>query len=341
MSRRVSALVAALVASATTTAGATSAFAGASPTVSTGAATSVSPMSAVLTGTVNPQGTSTRYYFEYGLTATYGVTTKSKAAGSASKPTPATSTISGLIPGTAYHYRLVATNRFGTSFGADRTFTTAGHPPAVATTGPAGAVGKFGATLSGTVNPNGQQTTWTFQYGLTTAYGYQTFGGSLKGGSTPQTVTSTLTGLEPGVLFHYRLVALHGPDVISTGLDQTFFTEPNPTPVPRLRAHTTPRHARHRPYVFTTTASISRPSFIPASLACTGNAFVEYLLGSRAVAYNVVAVQPNCTFASTQAFRRIPGRHHRGRKQLKVIAHFDGNGYLASAFSSTQKVTVG
>ena len=43
-------------------------------------------------------------------------------------------TLSGLLPGTTYHYRLVATNADGTSAGADATFTAGGG--AMASIGP-------------------------------------------------------------------------------------------------------------------------------------------------------------------------------------------------------------
>lgn len=340
MSRRTKSLSATLLGAATVAIAAATAWAGASPTVSTGAATSIKDSSAVLTGTVNPQGSSTTYYFQYGLTATYSVTTRARSAGHGTRSVPASSSIAGLTPGTKYHYRLVATSKFGTSTGADRTFTTAGHPPAAAVTGPPTAVGKTTVTLTGTVNPNGEATAWTFQYGPTTAYGQQATGGFLGASSSAQTVISTLAGLAPGTLFHYRLIALHGSSVISTGADETFFTEPSPTPVPRVSAHTSPGHARHRPYVFTTRVSISHPFYIPASLTCTGNAFVEFFLGNHAVADEVVAVQPNCTFSAKTTFKRVPGRHHKGH-HLRVVAHFDGNGYLAPRFSSNQNVTAG
>lgn len=340
MSRRTKLLGAASLVAVIASLLAATAWAGASPTVSTGAASSIKDSSAVLNGSVNPQGTSTTYYFEYGLTSTYSVTTQARSAGHGTKPVGASSSIAGLTPGTTYHYRLVATSQFGTSTGADRTFKTTGHPPAVATTGPPTAVGKTTVTLTGTINPNGEATAWTFQYGPTTTYGQQASGGFLNASSSAQTVISTLAGLAPGTLFHYRVIALHGSSVISIGADETFFTEPSPTPVPRVRAHTSPGRDRHRPYVFTTRASISHPSYIPASLTCAGNAFVEFFLGNHAVAYDIVAVQPNCTFTATTTFKRVPGRHHKGH-HLRVVAHFDGNGYLAPRFSSTQNLTAG
>jgi hypothetical protein len=340
MSRRTKLLGAPLIVAAIAAVAAASAWAGASPTVSTGAATSIKDSSAVLTGTVNPQGSSTTYYFQYGLTSTYSVTTKTHPAGHGTKAVSASTTIAGLTPGTTYHYRLVATSQFGTSTGADRTFTTSGHPPAIAVTGSPVAVGTSTATLTGTIYPQGAATAWTFQYGPTTTYGQQSSGGFLKASNTPQTVVSSLAALAPGTLFHYRLVALHGSSVISTGADQTFFTEPSPRPVPRISARTSPGRDRHRPYVFTTRVSISHPAYIPASLTCAGDAFVEFFLGNHVVSYKVVAVAPNCTFTATTRFRRVPGRHRRGH-HLRVVAHFDGNGYLAPRFSSSQDVTAG
>ncbi len=319
------------------------AYAASSPTVSTGSASSITTTSAVLGGVVNPQGSATSYDFQYGLTTSYGVTTKAKSAGSGAKARGVSTSASGLIPGTLYHFRLLATNKFGTSLGADHTFRTGGHPPAAATTGPAVAIGKSSATLTGTVNTNGEVTSWTFQYGPTTAYGMQVSGGVLPASNAPAIVTGSLQGIEPGVLFHYRLIALHGVSVISTGADQTFFTLPNPTPVPKVKARTSPGTDKHKPYVFTTTASVSRPSFLPASVACFGSATIEYFLGNREVSFDLAPIQPNCTFSGTASFSRLPtsGRHRPRSETLTVEIHFRGNGYLAPANARPEKVKLG
>ena len=50
------------------------AVAATTPSVSTGKATSIHDVSAVLNGTVNPNGTTSVYHFEWGLTTAYGVT---------------------------------------------------------------------------------------------------------------------------------------------------------------------------------------------------------------------------------------------------------------------------
>src|SRR5580704_365170 len=129
MSRRTKLLGAASLVAVIASLLAATAWAGAPPAVSTGAATSIKDSSASLTGTVNPLGGSTTYYFQYGLTSTYSATTKARSAGHGTKAVAASSSITGLTPGTTYHYRLIATSQFGTSTGVDRTLKTTGHPP--------------------------------------------------------------------------------------------------------------------------------------------------------------------------------------------------------------------
>src|SRR6185312_11618771 len=79
--------------------------------------------------------------------------------------------------------------------------------PASATTGPALDVSSSSANVTGTVNPNGQSTAYTFQFGTTTGYGSQTNPQSAGSGSANQAVSSTLTGLDAGTTYHYRLIA--------------------------------------------------------------------------------------------------------------------------------------
>ncbi len=210
-----------------------------SPTVATGSTSSIHTSSAVLHGTVNPDGAATTYQFEWGLTPAYGLASATKSA-SGTKNVAVKATASNLLPGTVYHYLLVARNRFGVTAGTDHRFKTAGNPPPTAATGPAGHVSTTSAMVSGVINPHGQTTTWVFQYGLTPSYGTQTFGGSVPAGSAPVIVAQTLTGLQSGTVFHYRIVAFHGSSVVATGTDQAFITEPSPRPVPRITYKTSP-----------------------------------------------------------------------------------------------------
>ncbi len=105
------------------------------PTVNTGSATSVTSSSATLNGTVNPNGASTTYYFEYGTS--YGSTTTETDAGSGTEEVSVSADLTGLSEGTTYHFRLVATNSAGTNYGDDTTFTTTTTPPTVSSTNPA------------------------------------------------------------------------------------------------------------------------------------------------------------------------------------------------------------
>ena len=75
--------------------------------------------------------------------------------------------------------------------GADRTFTTTGHPPAAVVTGAAVNVGKTVATPTGVINPEGAATTWVVQYGLTPAYGIAELRQTLVGVTSPLSVSAS------------------------------------------------------------------------------------------------------------------------------------------------------
>jgi hypothetical protein len=323
---------------------AASALAAQTPGVKTDAASNVKDTTAVLNATINPQGSNTSYQFQYGLTNVYGAITPLKSAGRGTKSIAVKSPISGLVPGTPYHYRIVATNGSGVSTGLDHTVTTTGHPPAVPTTGTATSIGKTSATVNGTIQPNGEATTWAFQYGLTTSYGLQASGGVLAASTTPSAVTSQLTGIAPGTLFHFRLVAFHGVTP-SYGADQTFFTLPSPAPTPKVKRFTSPLTDKKKPYVFTTHGSLTHPAAIPASVACFGDVQVRYFLGHKQIAGDVAALSATCSYTSTATFNRFQGskkfRKHLKTEKLTVVVHWGGNGYLGAANSGTKTVTLG
>lgn len=303
------------------------ALAASSPSAATGAASKVGNTSVVLNGTVNPNGHATEYSFSYGPTTAYGAVTSVGTVKAGTKAVAVARTVSGLVPGTTYHYRINAASAGGQVVGADRTFTTTGHPPASVITGGPVNVGKTVATPTGVINPQGATTTWVIQYGLTTAYGMQNFAGTLPALTTPVTVSAQLSGLAPATLFHYRIVAFHG-DIPSVGADATFFTEPSKRPVPKMTAHTSPGHDRRSPYSFTTSGSLGGAGFIPAAQRCTGNVGVRFYNGRRQLAFVVAPVQPDCKFSVGASFRRL---HSRGPAALKVTVDFRGNGYIAPA----------
>ena len=128
----------------------------AAPLVTTGGAAQVTISSATLTGTVNPRGLSTSYYFQYGTTTAYGSRTASTAAGKGGAGVAAAAQISGLGSNTKYHYRLIAHNSDGTTAGNDRTFKTPKQPLGLALSATPNPV-VFGGltTLSGTLSGSG------------------------------------------------------------------------------------------------------------------------------------------------------------------------------------------
>jgi glutamine amidotransferase-like uncharacterized protein len=98
------------------------------PLVATGSASSITYDAATLNGTVNPQGLTTSYFFEYGTTASYGSATPETDVGSGTEEVSASAGLTGLNERTTYHFRLVATNSGGTSYGDDATLTTTTEP---------------------------------------------------------------------------------------------------------------------------------------------------------------------------------------------------------------------
>jgi hypothetical protein len=94
------------------------------PLAVTIAPTSVGFSTALLLGTVNPSLRETTAWFEYGTTGQYGSTTPVRDVGAGNGQLSFGEPLGGLRQGATYHYRLVAANAEGTTFGADATFTT-------------------------------------------------------------------------------------------------------------------------------------------------------------------------------------------------------------------------
>jgi hypothetical protein len=129
------------------------------PKATTGSAREVSYGSATLTGSVNPNGNNTSYYFQYGPTRAYGGQTAIADAGSGASAKNVRLGIAGLQPITVYHYRLVAVNAAGVATGSDRTLKTEKVPLSLAILVSPNPVAFGGAvtvqgTLSGTGNAN-------------------------------------------------------------------------------------------------------------------------------------------------------------------------------------------
>jgi predicted lipoprotein with Yx(FWY)xxD motif len=81
-----------------------------------------------LKGNVYDYGGTTTYHFEYGTSTAYGTSVPvPDAEASTNLVSPVSVLVTGLTPGTTYHWRLASTNSVeGTGFSADQTFSTAG-----------------------------------------------------------------------------------------------------------------------------------------------------------------------------------------------------------------------
>lgn len=74
---------------------------------------------------MNANHLNTTVTFEYGTTTGYGnISTPTPNSISGNDNVTLNTSISGLIPGTAYHFRVKAENQLGVSYGNDNTFTT-------------------------------------------------------------------------------------------------------------------------------------------------------------------------------------------------------------------------
>ena len=151
-------------------------------------------------------------------------------------PEPVEAKITGLQPGATYTFCLLARNTVGeTAAGSPVTFTTLATAPAI-TGESASNIEATTVTLSAQVNPDGATTTYHFEYGTTESYSQSTPETTLTGTLTePDTATATITGLQPGTTYHYRVVAINAQSPTGTpGPDKTFMTNSAPTSAPEV-----------------------------------------------------------------------------------------------------------
>jgi hypothetical protein len=129
------------------------------PTASTSGVSNVSYSSAILYGYINAKGAGTNYAFQYGTTSRYGAQSPLSPGGNATTSVRVSQMITGLLPETLYHYRVVAYGPAGIALGKDRTFTTPKIPLSLQLVGAPNPV-VFGqsfyaeGTLSGTGGAN-------------------------------------------------------------------------------------------------------------------------------------------------------------------------------------------
>jgi hypothetical protein len=249
-------------------------------------------------------GDVTQYFFPYGTSTMYAAQTPTGTVGacppgttnpqycSVPKKQNVSASITGLAPAQTYHFRIVATNPDGTTFGADQMFTTASVvPPPVAITRPATHIGTTFATLNGVAGPGdppGVVTQYFFQYGTTKNYGSQTPTGTVghcpPGITNPlycsvpptQHVSATIHGLKSGQKYHFRIVATN-PGGTTMGSDEAFTTH---SVVPIKSVTVAPHHVRPG-HFFEVVVRLDERSRLTISLVFRGHAVHKFDLGLR------------------------------------------------------------
>ena len=202
--------------------------------VSTEPASSVMATTATLNGSFVGNGEDTKYFFEWGTEPSYG--NKSAVppglnAGSPTGPetTALSSDLSDLEPLTTYHYRLVASNSVGTSFGGDQTFTTMASAPLLEGESVSN-VHSDSAVLHAVINPANAETVYHFEYGLADCSANPcasspVIDADIGPGANDINVNTQLSGLTANTMYHYRVVAENTTGT-TDGLDHTFVTFP-------------------------------------------------------------------------------------------------------------------
>jgi hypothetical protein len=175
----------------------------------------------------------TNCYIAYGPKIPYEFTAPCDVATPYASDTQIGAHLSGLIVGGVYHYRIVVNSGNGRNYSQDHTFET--HAVLSASTDPATELEPGTATLNGSLDPDGLNTEYRFEYGISTIYTQKTARiptGAVSG--LMQVTPSVLTGLQPGRTYHYRLVAKNSLGT-TRAADRTF-TVPSAPRVGAVRA---------------------------------------------------------------------------------------------------------
>jgi phosphodiesterase/alkaline phosphatase D-like protein len=212
------------------------------PLVTTSVGVTASNSTAAVTGTVNPNGAATSYWFEYGETTALGNRTAVQSIGAGYGAISAPGYITGLKANTFYYFRLSAKNQFATVNGATYTFQTnniAPGPtvPPVVTTKSATNIARTTATINGQVNPNSSPTNYWFEYGLETSFGMTTTVQYIGSGSSVTQAYANLTGLLPERKYYFRINAQNQYGTINGQIMS--FTTPGPGNPVAITADTT------------------------------------------------------------------------------------------------------
>ncbi len=213
------------------------------PTCATEGPTEIAATSASASGTITPNANDPTFAFNYGpAPAPFHESTA--VEGPIATPTTVTQQLAWLEPHRTYGYQLVLRNAGHTiNCEPETDFTTLSTPPAVGSEN-SSAISQTSATLEAQINPNNEETRWSFQYspnssltrGVTNSPG-----GQLAASYGNRGVGETISDLEPNTVYYYRVsaedeAALHGASSsASQGVIQSLLTSPTTPVTPSAR----------------------------------------------------------------------------------------------------------
>jgi hypothetical protein len=252
-------------------------------------------------GLVNPEGSETTVYVEYVDDAHF------RESGYAS----ATSTVPILIgseftdqhvevvlpqhtltPGVSYHWRISAHNSQGTNAGPDQSFQET--PPALVEGPWVAGVASTSATFAARIDPLGVSAEYRIEYGTSTSYGH-VLTGNVGEGTGYVTVSHHRQDLQPGTLYHYRVVTVNEVGTVE-GTDHTFTTQPssgNALALPDGRAWELVSPANKQ-------ATLIEPYFSGQIQAATGGSAITYV-ATQPVGENPIGQSGLSQILSTRA----------------------------------------
>jgi hypothetical protein len=212
----------------------------------------------------------------------------------------------------------------------------------VVTTGSATAMGRNGAVLGGTVDPDAAATTYVFQYGPTDSYGYQTATQSLNANAGTTPVTATLDGLANGGTYHYRVVATNVTGT-TAGADMTFTTPGKDRLTPlgltlsargkAAAAELAAAKRRGGSTAYTFQGVLRLPPGAPQKSACQGIVNIQIRVVKQTISNRATHLQGTCSYKLGVKF--VLPRRFFNAKKLEVRAVFLGNESVKGITSQT------
>jgi hypothetical protein len=273
-------------------------------------ATEISQDGVQLNAEYQGAGDDTQYYFEYGHTTQYDMVSQvppgSTEPGSAG-PTSVSTEIGEFEGWTTYHYRAVASNSLGTSYGQDETFTTLPAPLPGVDEVEASDVTSTTAKLSAQINPNRWATVYRFEWGPTTSYGSTTALDDVIGGldNESQPVSNEIASLTPATVYHFRVIAINFSGV-TYGEDHSFVTPDVPV-IESTTASSVTQASAHLAARVVGNASPTQAYFEYGPTAAYGSSTAPSDIGEELVARDVAADIAGLDPSKTYHFRVVAG----------------------------------